>query len=218
MKILGHVGLLAPSPSPPPGRISSHVCSALILGFICAQCPADVCLQIALHRPRLAPAVLTGSWCSPLPTGATLLGMELGTMLGTHTGTEKIPSHLSPPHAESVTQQNKGANTEMFPRSGGARVQHPCTEHIWLTDPKLSLRSPFFHQQVHAITGQHTKAISSSSPHILNCTLCFYVCHGTTKPPSILIPRSVFAQSRAVVLRGFQNSHVSKAMLKIDLL
>lgn len=74
---------------------------------------------------------------------------------------------------QSATQQNDGASTEMGPRSGGAGVQHPHTEHIWLADPKLSLRSPFFHQQVPIITRQHMKAISSSGPHILSCTLCF---------------------------------------------
>lgn len=168
-----------PPPSPPPGRISSHVCSAPIWGFICAQCPADVCLQIALHRPHLAPAALTGSWCSPRPRGEQHSWAWSWEQRWEHTlGLEKRHP-ISFLCIHTVTQQDKGASTEMCPRSGFVGVQHPHTEPIWLTDPKLPLKSPFFYQQAHVITRQHMKAISSGGPHILNCTLCFCVCQGT---------------------------------------
>jgi len=47
MKTSVHVGLPSPSPFPPHGRISSYVCSDLILLFICAERLTDVCLQIS---------------------------------------------------------------------------------------------------------------------------------------------------------------------------
>lgn len=52
------------------------------------------------------------------PWAAALLGVEVGIMLGTHTGTGKTPSHLNP-HSHLVTQQNKGADTEVCPRVSG---------------------------------------------------------------------------------------------------
>lgn len=106
-----------------------HMSAPLFLGFICAQCPADVCLQIALHQPHLTPAVLTRSWCSPFPTGATLLGMELGAVLGTPPGIEKTPPHLNPPHSQSVTQQKEGAQGLGVSGFG----THTLSTSCWLT-------------------------------------------------------------------------------------
>lgn len=115
MKILVHVGLLSPSPFPPHGRISSYVCSGLILLFIYAECLTDVCLRISkslrtshtlllLHSPRRI-------WGAMPPAHSCLLPIKHVQQPEIQCWEKKQISYLVPLCSWfPATQHNEGAN------------------------------------------------------------------------------------------------------------